>query len=96
VISLSLLLGCVSRLATGGARVSLVASRGIPDNRYQRLWPFIPTRGFLGTPWWLSLRGHPTVCLGLPCKVINQSIVGLSPLSETTYSTSHEIPSDGS
>jgi hypothetical protein len=37
-----------------------------------------------------------TVCLGLPCKVINQSIVGLSPLSETTYSTGHEIPNDGS
>jgi hypothetical protein len=27
---------------------------------------------------------------------LNQSIVGLSPLSETTYSTSHEIPDDGS
>jgi hypothetical protein len=25
----------------------------------------------------------PSMCLGLPCKVINQSIVGLSPLSET-------------
>jgi hypothetical protein len=29
--------------------VSLGALRGMPDNRYQRLWPFIPTRGFLGT-----------------------------------------------
>jgi hypothetical protein len=95
-LSLSLLLGCVSRLATGGARVSLGALRGMPDNRYQRLWPFIPTHGFLGTAWWLSLRGHPTVCFGLPCKVINQSIVGLSPLSETTYSTGREIPNDGS
>jgi hypothetical protein len=27
---------------------------------------------------------------------LNESIVGLSPLSETTYSTSHEIPNDGS
>jgi hypothetical protein len=27
---------------------------------------------------------------------LNQSIVGLSPSSETTYSTSHEIPKDGS
>jgi hypothetical protein len=26
---------------------------------------------------------------------LNQSIVGLSPLFETTYSTSHEIPNDG-
>jgi hypothetical protein len=32
------------------------------------------------------------MCLGIPCKVMNQSIVGLSPLSETTYSASHEIP----
>jgi hypothetical protein len=28
------------------------------------------------------LAGHPTACLGPPCKVLNQSIVGLSPLSE--------------
>jgi hypothetical protein len=27
--------------------------------------------------------GAPSRCLGLPCKVINQSIVVLSPLSET-------------
>jgi hypothetical protein len=27
---------------------------------------------------------------------LNQSIVGLSPLYETTYSTSHEILNDGS
>jgi hypothetical protein len=32
------------------------------------------------------------VCLGPPCKVMNQSIVGLSPSSETTYPTSHDIP----
>jgi hypothetical protein len=36
------------------------------------------------------------MCLGLTCKVINQSIVDLPPLSETTYSTGHEIPDDGS
>jgi hypothetical protein len=35
------------------------------------------------------------VCLGLPCKVINQSVVGLSPSSETIYPTSHDIPYDG-
>jgi hypothetical protein len=34
----------------------------------------------------------PSVCLGPPCKVMNQSIVGLSPSSETTYPTSHDIP----
>jgi hypothetical protein len=49
--------------------VSPGASRGIPDSLHQILWPFIPTRGFLGTVWWLSSRGHPTVCLGLHCKV---------------------------
>jgi hypothetical protein len=72
------------------------ASWGMPDSLHQRLWPFVPTRGFLGTVWWLSSRGHPTVCLGPPCKVLNQSIVGLSLLFETTYSTSHEIPNDAS
>jgi hypothetical protein len=76
--------------------VSPGASRSMPDSLHQRLWPFIPTRGFLGTIWWMSSWGHPTVCLGLPCKVLNQSIVGLSSLSETTYSTSHKIPNDGS
>jgi hypothetical protein len=30
--------------------------------------------------------------LGLPCKVMNQSIVGLSPSSETTYPAGHGIP----
>jgi hypothetical protein len=34
----------------------------------------------------------PPVCLGPPCKVMNQSIVGLSPSSETTYPTGHDIP----
>jgi hypothetical protein len=50
-----------------------------------------------------TLRQHLTSALVLvqpdnskPCKVLNQSIVGLSPLSETTYSTIHEIPNDGS
>jgi hypothetical protein len=27
---------------------------------------------------------------------LNQSIVGLSPLSETTYLTGHDVPNDGS
>jgi hypothetical protein len=34
----------------------------------------------------------PPVCLGPPCKVMNQLIVGLSPSSETTYPTGHDIP----
>jgi hypothetical protein len=32
------------------------------------------------------------VCLGPPCKVMNQSIVGLSLSLETTYPTGHDIP----
>jgi hypothetical protein len=38
------------------------------------------------------LMRTPSVCLGPPCKVMNQSIVGLSPSSETTYPTGHDIP----
>jgi hypothetical protein len=47
----------------------------------------------LGTavPLWATYRVFWSTLHGL-----NQSIVGLSPLSETTYSTSHEIPNDGS
>jgi hypothetical protein len=89
-------LGMRLTASTGGARVILGASRGMPDNWYQRLWPFISNQRFLGTAWWLSSRGHPTVCLGLTCKVLNKLVVGLSPLSETTYSTGHETPNDGS
>jgi hypothetical protein len=94
-ILLLLILGCVSRLATGGVwwvrvprRVRRIACtkdckiRSRPEEFWEPLG---------GCP-----RGHPTVCLGLPCMVLNQSIVGLSPLFETTYSTSHEIPNDGS
>jgi hypothetical protein len=37
----------------------------------------------------------PPVCLGPPCKVLNKSIVGRSPSSETTYPTGHDIPYEG-
>jgi hypothetical protein len=76
--------------------VSLGASRGIPDSLHQRLWPFIPIRGFLGTAWWLSSRGASHRVFRSTLQGLNQLIVGLSPLFETTYSTSHEIPNDGS
>jgi hypothetical protein len=68
-ILLLLILGCVSRLATGG-----VWWVRVPRGVYRiactkdckiRSRP----EDFLGTAWWLSSRGHPTVCLGLPCKV---------------------------
>jgi hypothetical protein len=71
-------------------------SRGISDSLHQRLWPFIPTRGFLGTAWEVVLAGATYRVFRSTLQGLNQSIVGLSPLSETTYSTSHEIPNDGS
>jgi hypothetical protein len=70
-----------------------VLSGGIPDSLVPRTVISIPNRGSVGTAWSVStLLGHRSVCLGLPCKVLNQSIVGLSPLSETAYSTGHDIP----
>jgi hypothetical protein len=76
--------------------VSPGASRGIPDSLHQILWPFIPTRRFLGSVWWLSSRGASHRVFRSTLQGLNQSIVGLSPSSETTYSISHEIPNDGS
>jgi hypothetical protein len=70
-----------------------VLSGGIPDSLVPRTVISIPYRGSMGTAWSVSaLLGHHSVCLGPPCKVLNQSIIGLSPLSETAYSTSHDIP----
>jgi hypothetical protein len=57
-----------------------------------RIVGVIPTWRKMGTVWSVytlfvlfgfSWGMHCSMCLGLPCKVINQSIVGLSPLSET-------------
>jgi hypothetical protein len=57
---------------------------GMPDSLVPGTVSFDPKPRILGTAWSLSaLSGHRSVCLGLPCMVINQSIVGLSPLSET-------------
>jgi hypothetical protein len=76
--------------------VSPGTSQGIPDSLHQRLWPFIPTRGFLGTVWEVVLAGVAYRVFRFTLQGLNQSIVGLSPLFETAYSTSHEIPNDGS
>jgi hypothetical protein len=64
--------------------VTLGASRGMPTSLVPKTARSDPKPRTFGTVWWLSSRGHPTMCLDLPCKVINQSIVGLSPLFETT------------
>jgi hypothetical protein len=37
--------------------VSSGTLRGIPDSLHQRLWSFIPTRGFLETAWEVVLAG---------------------------------------
>jgi hypothetical protein len=59
-------------------------SGGIPDSLVPGTIISIPNRRSMGTTWLVSaLLGHCSVCLGLPCKVSNQSIVSLSPLSET-------------
>jgi hypothetical protein len=75
--------------------VSPGISRGISDRLHKRQWPFISTRGFLGPAWEVVLAGAAYHVFRSTLQGLNQSIVGLSPLSETTYSTSHEIPNDG-
>jgi hypothetical protein len=61
-----------------------VLSGGIPNSLVPGTIISISNRGSKVTVWSVSaLLGHCSVCLGLPCKVLNQSIVGLSPLSET-------------
>jgi hypothetical protein len=61
-----------------------VLSGGIPGSLVPGTIISIPNRGSMGTAWSVSaLLGHRSVCLGLPCKVLNQSIVDLSPLSKT-------------
>jgi hypothetical protein len=60
-----------------------VLSGGIPDSLVPRTVISVLNRGSMGTAWSVSaLLGHRSVCLGVPCKVLNQSIVDLSPLSE--------------
>jgi hypothetical protein len=94
-ILLLLILGCVSRLATGGVWWVRVP-RGVyriactKDCKIQsQSEEFREPLG--GCPHGASHCVFRSTLWGL-----NQSIVGLSPLSETTYSTSHEIPNDGS
>jgi hypothetical protein len=65
----------------------------IPGSLVPRTVISILNRRSTGTAWSVSaLLGHRSMCLGIPCKGFNQSIVGLSPLSKTTQSTGHDIP----
>jgi hypothetical protein len=95
-MELSLLLGFALTASYWWCMVTPGILRGIPDSLHQRLWPFIPTRGFLETAWESCPFGGSLPCVWSTLQGLKQSIVGLSPLSETTYSTSHEIPNDGS
>jgi hypothetical protein len=95
-MELSLLLGFVSRLATGGVwwfrvscgvfRIACTKDCGL-SSRPKDFWK---------RPGKVVLAGAAYRVFRSPLQGLNQSIVGLSPLSETTYSTSHEIPNDGS
>jgi hypothetical protein len=64
--------------------VKLGALRGMPDSRVPRTVSFDSKAGIFGNHMVGGLLvSTPSVCLGLTCTVINQSIVGLSPLPET-------------
>jgi hypothetical protein len=67
----------------GGTCVKLGASRGMPSSRVPRTVSFDNKVMTFGNCLVVVHVGAIPVCLGLLCKVINQSIVGLSPLSET-------------
>jgi hypothetical protein len=63
--------------------VKLGALRGTSNSRVPRTVSFDPKPRIFGNRLVVVHVGAIPVCLGLPCKVINQSIVGLSLLSET-------------
>jgi hypothetical protein len=75
--------------------VSPGASRGIPDSLHQRLC-FDPDPKSFGNRLVVVLAGASHRVFRYTFQGLNQSIIGLSQLSKTTYSTSHEIPNDGS
>jgi hypothetical protein len=63
--------------------VKLGALRGTLDSRVLGTGSFDPNLRTFGNRLVVVHVGAPSMCLGLPCKVMNQSIVGLSSLSET-------------
>jgi hypothetical protein len=95
-MELSLLLGFALTASYQWCMVTPGISRGMPDSLHQRLWPFIPIGGFWKWPGKVVLSGAAYRVFRSTLQGLNQSIVGLSPLSETTYSTSHKIPNDWS
>jgi hypothetical protein len=63
--------------------VRLDASRGVPGSLVPRTVGFDPNREFLGTAWMAVLAGATYRVLRFTSQGLNQSIVRLSPLSET-------------
>jgi hypothetical protein len=92
-VLLSLLLGLRPRARHPSACVRLGDLGGIAQiNLVLRLWAIIPKPKNDGNRLVGELLVRtPPVCLGPPCNVINQSIVGLSPSSETAYPTGHDV-----
>jgi hypothetical protein len=74
-----------NRLATGkkGACVRLDASRGVPVSLVPRTVRFDPNPRILGIAWMVVLTRASYRVLRFTLQGLNQSIVGLSPLSET-------------
>jgi hypothetical protein len=93
-VLLSLLLGLRPRARQSSACVRLGDLSGVAQiNLVLKTVSYYPqTEEWREPPGGELLVRAPPVCLGPPCKVMNQSIVGLSPSSETTYSTGHDIP----
>jgi hypothetical protein len=75
--------------------VSPGALRGIPDSLHPKTVRFDPDPKSFGNCLVVVLAGASHCVFRSTLQGLNQSIVGLSPSSETTYSTSHEIPNDG-
>jgi hypothetical protein len=57
---------------------------------------FYPEPKIFGNRLVVVLAGAPYRVFRSTLQGLNQLVVDLSPLSETTYSTGHEIPNDGS
>jgi hypothetical protein len=63
--------------------VRLGASRGMPANHVPRTVGSIPNSRILGTAWEVVLAGATYRVFRFTLQGLNQSIVSLSPLSET-------------
>jgi hypothetical protein len=95
-MELSLPLGFALTASYRWCMVTPGISRGMPDSCTKDCGLSSRPEDFWGRPGKVVLAGAAYRVFGSTLQGLNQSIVGLSPLSETTYSTSHEIRNDGS